>query len=132
MQHLSTNSATEEVCWQTAIWRLLKWTDLSNDSESPSSQRKKTGVATPLEATGPGSKLERPHRGDVQSRWYGGNCVHLGHVRNQSSEEQNWRGGRCDQSRFKSLLLNRGEIPKPTTFVIDLLSTSTDFQRFFF
>ena len=30
----------------------------SNDSQPPNYQRKKTGVAKPLEATAPGSKLE--------------------------------------------------------------------------
>ena len=48
----------------------------------------------------------------------------------ENREEQELSGGRQDQSRFKSSLMNRASSQNnsaPTTFVIDLFSTGTDF-----
>ena len=79
-------------------------------------------------------RLDRADRGYVQSRRQIGSCAQPDHVRDWNREEQELRGGRRDQSRFKSLSVNRAssrEISAPTTFVVDLFSTGTVFQRFF-
>ena len=76
-------------------------------------------------------RLDRPDRGYVLSRLYVGSCAHLNHVRNWNREEQELRGGRHDQSRFRTVLVNRAssrETSAPTTFVIDLFSTGTDYS----
>ena len=71
-------------------------------------------------------RLDRPDRKYVQSRRQVGSCAHPDHVPNSNREEQDWTGGRYDQSRFRSMTVNRAtsqEISTPTTFVIDLFNT---------
>ena len=65
---------------------ILAAEEKATDSESPSSQKRKTGVAKPLETTAPSGRLDRPDRGYVQSRRYVGSCA---------------SGGRYDHSPFR-------------------------------
>ena len=112
---------------------LIKDEEKTTDWESPISQKRITNVAKPLETTVSNGRLDRPDRGHVQSRRQVGSCAQPDQVRDWNREEQELRGGRRDQSRFNLVLGQRAsfrEFPAPTTFVIDLFSTGTDFQRF--
>ena len=91
-------------------------------------------MAQPLETIVSNGRLGSLDREYAQSRRQVGRCVQLDHVRDWNREEQKLRNGPRDQSRLKFILVNRAssrEISAPTTFVSDLFSTGTDFQRFF-
>ena len=102
----------------------------AHDSMSAISQKRRMSIAKPLETAAPNGGLDCFEHGCVQSRRCVGSCAHPDHVRNWNREEQEWRGGRCDQSQSKSTPVNRAssrEISAPTTFVIDLSNTGTEF-----
>ena len=65
---------------------------MTNDSESPISQKRKTNVAKPLETTVSNGRLDRLDRGYVQSRRQVGSCARPDYVRYSNREEQELRG----------------------------------------
>ena len=79
----------------------------AHDSMSPISQRRRMSIAKLLETTAPNGGQDCFEHGCAQSRRCVGSCAHPDHVRNWKREEQEWRGGRCDQSQSKSTRVNR-------------------------
>ena len=79
----------------------------AHDSMSPISQRRRMSIAKLLETTAPNGGQDCFEHGCAQSRRCVGSCAHPDHVRNWNREEQEWRGGRCDQSQSKSTRVNR-------------------------
>ena len=147
MRHPCTNSATGAACWQTAMWRLRKWTDFSRSSYrgTPGLDRREIVGKRPLLLSNlTGSELPSPQRMEpllatVWSALAVEMCRIVGMLAavltlvmfeaylrpremlslrppgtdgdtvvpsDRYREKQNWRGGRHDQSRLKTMSMD--------------------------